>query len=369
MSVFGVCLLDPIKALCWDKEGNLILFDLREKREISRFRAHDDQIWWTCAKPSGIVATGSEDKTVKIIRVNSTTGTFEVLHTLVGHSFAAWMTEISEEADIVVSGTEKNEVFIWSLSTGELIHKVNCDKDIMSGWYDIKVVDPKTKLIAGAARKSLVLIDGIAGKVTRVLDKTSMYIPNFVNVAPITDTPYLVTSDTIRRLKVWDVRTGAKINELTLPGIAECVFARNGKLYTSVDVDGKDFYVMVWSLACPEAPEYLYNINVEYSEDGSKKATRKRLYAVEITDASIVCCTQGEGDNLLYTTTTANKSLLAKYKKKYFKDYFKLLDNDDLDESDSSSSLSSPRSSPSLSSLNPSNSQGQSSSSFSCLIS
>ena len=217
---------------------------------------------------------------MKAIRVDSSTGAFAVVQTFAGHSSPAWMIEFDETADILVSGTDKNEVFIWRLSTGALLHRIYCDRDIMSGWYDLKVVDPSTKLIAGAARRSLVLIDGESGRVTRVLDKASSYIPNFVNVAPIPGTSLLVTSDTTRRLKVWDVRSGAKINELTLPGIAECVFVRNGKLYTSVDVDGKDFYVMAWSLACPEAPEYLYNINVEYKEEGSKKATRKRLYAL-----------------------------------------------------------------------------------------
>ena len=164
-------------------------------------------------------------------------------------------------------------------------------------------------MVLAAARQGVLQVDPSTGNVMRVYDRARGLLPNFLTVTPDVNTGLLYTSDTTRRLCVWSLTTGQLVNDLTLPGIAECVLVHDDKLYTGIDENGVAFYIMVWSISeRPAVPQYLYTIDIlsllqqQGSDKTSDKKGQQRLYSVEICKNAILCCTQAEKLVLVYTS-------------------------------------------------------------------
>lgn len=166
---------------------------------------------------------------------------------------------------------------------------------------------PCGAVVLAAARQGVLQVDPASGHITRVFDRARGLLPNFLTVTPDASTGLLYTSDTTRRLCVWSLTTGQLVNDVTLPGIAECVLVHDDKLYTGIDENGLAFYIMVWSISeRPAVPEYLYTIDIAslLAQDAQERTAKKgqqRLYSVEICNNAILCCTQAEKLVLTYT--------------------------------------------------------------------
>lgn len=166
---------------------------------------------------------------------------------------------------------------------------------------------PRGALVLAAARQGVLQVDPASGHITRVYDRARGLLPNFLTVTPDASTGLLYTSDTTRRLCVWSLTSGQLVNDVTLPGIAECVLVHDDKLYTGIDENGLAFYIMVWSISeRPAVPEYLYTIDIasllaQDEHERSAQKGRQRLYSVEICNNAILCCTQAEKLVLTYT--------------------------------------------------------------------
>lgn len=285
VSAFGVRLVGRTRAVCWNTSGQVIVYDLARQAEERRIAAHAERIWWLAACDSGLCVTASADRTLKAIDLNAEPGR-EVLRTLSGHANAVWCCDVSERGDIVASGSDNEELVLWRLSTAEPLHTVR--RQGVSGWYDVKVADPDRGVVVAAARQCVVVVDSGSGQVVAVLDRSHGRLPNFLTATPEMRWGLVYASDTMHRLRIWNLETRRMAGELELPGIAECVIVKDDKLLTGIDENGSDFYVMVWSLARPNAPEHLYDVAVDLP------AGSRRLYSVEVRDDAIVCCTQAE---------------------------------------------------------------------------
>ena len=173
-------------------------------------------------------------------------------------------------------------------------------------------------IVLAAARQGVLQVDPASGRITRVYDRARGRLPNFLTVTPDASTGLLYTSDTTRRLCVWSLTSGQLVNDLALPGIAECVLVHEDKLYTGIDENGLAFYIMVWSISeRPAVPQYLYTIDIasllhdqqqQHSGSGGGSGSgskgQQRLYSVEICSNAILCCTQAEKLVLTYTRSS-----------------------------------------------------------------
>jgi len=312
---FGVRLMRHTKAVCWDTRGNVFVFDIAQRREERRIHAHDERIWWlavssSAASDSGLCITASGDRTLRVLDLaGADPPAATIVRTLRGHRNAVWCVDFNESADIVASGSDKEELCIWRLSTGEHVHTVRCAGVV--GWYDVKVVPAFNgrPLIVAAARQCVVLIDPERGEVSAVLDRSKGRLPNFLAATPDVHRGVVYASDTMRRLRMWSLYNKRLVGEVALPGIAECVVLFDNKLFTGIDENGLDFYVRVWALGKQfDEPEHLYDVRVDLPK-GSR-----RLYAVEVLEDAIVCCTQAE--QLIIISANANSKLPKRKKSK-----------------------------------------------------
>ncbi|WP_026732990.1 serine/threonine-protein kinase [Fischerella sp. PCC 9605] len=95
--------------------------------------------------PDGnILATGSDDNTIKLWQVN----TGQIISTLLGHSWSVLAVAFSPNGETLISGSRDNTVKLWKVSTTEEIATLTSHVDSVSA----VAVNPVAQLIASGSR-------------------------------------------------------------------------------------------------------------------------------------------------------------------------------------------------------------------------
>ena len=88
---------------------------------------HSGSVNSVAISPNGkIIASGSEDKTIKIWNLN--TGT--LLRTLTEHSWSVYSIAISPDGQTLASGSGDTTIKLWNLNTGDLIHTIPSESNV-----------------------------------------------------------------------------------------------------------------------------------------------------------------------------------------------------------------------------------------------
>ena len=93
---------------------------------------------------SNVVATGSDDNTIKLWEVN----TGQVISTLLGHSWSVVTLAFSADGETLISGSRDKIVKFWSVSTKQEVGTLSGHVDSVS----TVAISPDAQLIASGSR-------------------------------------------------------------------------------------------------------------------------------------------------------------------------------------------------------------------------
>ncbi|MCE2414458.1 caspase family protein [Candidatus Poribacteria bacterium] len=99
-----------------DQEGSVILWDVRQKRDIATFSGHGGLVESVSFSPDGqMLASSARDNTIKLWDIEG-----ERIHeTLSGHSSVVHAVAFSPNGETLASSSRDNTIKLWQVSSGE----------------------------------------------------------------------------------------------------------------------------------------------------------------------------------------------------------------------------------------------------------
>ena len=215
------------------------LIDNLDRSRVFTLRGHASDVNSVAFSPQGDkLASGSDDKTIKIWNVNSK----EEILTLKGHSGWIWNVAFSPDGQILASSSYDETIKLWNLSTGKEIRTL---KGHAGGITSIAFSQDGKTLASGSLDSTIKLWNLATGEQIQTFKGHSAGV-NSVDFSP--DGFTLASGSWDKSIKLWDLKTGKQIR--TFKGHTDKVFsvafAPDGVTLASAS---KDTTVKLWNLA------------------------------------------------------------------------------------------------------------------------
>jgi hypothetical protein len=193
---------------------------------------------WVCATAfshdGSIFASGSDDKTIKIWRVD----TLEVTHTLTGHEHAVQALAFNTDGSRIVSGSKDKTVRIWNLITGAcIITLVGHSQQVNSVIFS----SDDTRVISGANDRTAQVWDIKKAESIMTIRESSD-----VGAVAISQDGTWIATGANRNVQIWNAHTGTSVTTLNGNALIKSVaFTPDGIHIHSYGHDGS---TCTWSL-------------------------------------------------------------------------------------------------------------------------
>jgi WD40 repeat protein len=157
------------------------------------------------SQDGNIIVTGSNDNTAIIWDTKSN----KVIHTLSGHT--SWLNSvaISQDGSKIVTGSGDNTAKIWDVNSGKVIRTLIGHSDHV---YGVAISVDGNKIVTGSRDKTAKTWDANTGKVINTFKGHSSCVNS---VAISQDGSKIVTGSYDKTVKIWDANTGNEIRTLT----------------------------------------------------------------------------------------------------------------------------------------------------------
>ncbi|MBD2356142.1 serine/threonine protein kinase [Tolypothrix sp. FACHB-123] len=193
------------------------------------------------AKDGKILASGSDDNTIKLWNLASKTE----IRTLKGHSQWIWTVAFSPDGKTLASGSADRNIKLWNVSTGEEIRTLKGHKDGIAS----VAFSPDGNILATASLdKTIKLWDISTGQVIRTLTGHNKAV-SAITFSP--DGQTIASGSWDNKIKLWNVATGKEIR--TFSGHAQLIltvaFSPDGMTIAS---GSKDKTIKLWNLVTGE---------------------------------------------------------------------------------------------------------------------
>jgi WD40 repeat protein len=217
--------------------------------------------------PGTTLASGSDDKTVKIWNLNNR----QEIRTLKGHKGIVYSVAISPDGQTVVSGSRDNTIKIWNLNTGKEIHTLKGHNSYVNS---VAISRDGQTLVSGSYDNTIKVWNLNTGQEIRTLKGHSSAV---LSVAISPDGEKTASASADRTIKAWNLNTGKQIRTLKehTGDVNALAISPNGELLVSVSDDKT---VKVWNLNTGKEIRtiagYTADVNaVAFSPDGEKIVT------------------------------------------------------------------------------------------------
>lgn len=200
-----------------------------------------------------ILVSGSYDNTIKLWDLP----TGESVYTLVGHSSTVHSVAISADKKTVVSGSDDGTIKVWNTSTGKLIRTVKdsaSQRNIATKIQSVSISQDGQKFVSGGDDRTVKIWQLDTGKLLQTLHGHSHKV-EVVAIAP--DNQKIVSGSDDGTIKIWQLETAELIR--TINGYFGAIYAleisANGK--TIVSGHGQK-QIKIWQLETGELVRTLY---------------------------------------------------------------------------------------------------------------
>jgi WD40 repeat protein len=232
-----------------------------------------------------IMVSGSYDNTIKLWDLP----TGKSVYTLVGHSSTVHSVAISADKKTIVSGSDDGTIKVWNTATGELIRTVKdsaSQRNAVTKIQSVSISQDGQKFVSGGDDRTVKIWQLETGKLVQTLHGHSHKV-EVVAIAP--DNQKIVSGSDDGTIKIWHLETGKLIR--TIHGYFGAIYAldisANGQ--TIVSGHGQK-QIKIWQLETGELVRTLY---------GNFGA----VYAVAISpDSKTVATADFLGDSLGHQT-------------------------------------------------------------------
>jgi WD40 repeat protein/energy-coupling factor transporter ATP-binding protein EcfA2 len=268
-SVYSVSFSSDGKTLATGSEDKTIkLWNVETGQEIRTLTGHNDHVSSVSFSPDGkTLATGSWDKTIKLWNVE----TGQEICTLSGHNYSVSSVSFSPDGKTLATGGWDKTIKLWNVETGQEIRTLSGHN------YSVNSVsfsnDGKT-LATGSSDNTIKLWDVETGQEIRTLTghNESVYSVSFSS-----DGKTLATGSSDNTIKLWDVETGQEIRTLSghNEGVNSVSFSSDGKTLATGSYDRT---IKLWDVETGQEIRTLSGHNetvnsVSFSPDGKTLAT------------------------------------------------------------------------------------------------
>jgi WD40 repeat protein/energy-coupling factor transporter ATP-binding protein EcfA2 len=241
---------------------------LVEGRESNRLVGHNDGVWSVSFSPDGkTLATGSEDKTIKLWNVE----TGEEIGTLSGHNGSVYSVSFSSDGKTLATGSEDKTIKLWNVETGEEIGTLSGHNGSV---YSVSFSSDGKTLATGSEDKTIKLWNVETGEEIGTLTRhpSSVYSVSFSS-----DGKTLATGSYDGTIKLWNGSTGQEIRTLSGPNdiVLSVSFSPDGK---TLATGSEDKTIKLWDVETGQEIRTLsghndYVLSVSFSPDGKTLAT------------------------------------------------------------------------------------------------
>ena len=167
---------------------------------IKTFSAHTSIVNRIKQSPfnKDLVATCSDDKSVKIWNATTTTNNWNLIRTYDGHNNDVNDLEWIDQ-DTIASVSKKKEIQIWSRSTGSNIRVINAVIEV----YCLKLLSNGVRLASGLGNGEIRIYDKNDGSLFRTLNGHS----SLINDLALTNNGHLLASSSGNTICIWNLTT------------------------------------------------------------------------------------------------------------------------------------------------------------------
>ncbi len=148
-----------------------------------------------------ILASGSADQTIKIWDLAAG----KLLRTLQGHTAPVWSVALSRDGKTLVSGSADHSINIWDVETGEVRHHLTEHNDIV---YSVALSPDQKTIVSGSKDFTVKLWDAETGELIRSLTQPEGHRDVVRAVAISPDGTEIASASWEKNVKLWNLQTG-----------------------------------------------------------------------------------------------------------------------------------------------------------------